>query len=436
VKIVVKGEFKKLEISGEQAKQSLKCSQVLMGIRLLQPIQQDGHDYSFVLLPIRLSAKGKVEQLGDYFIACETETEMNVTQAELVEKANTNLAIIREAGWITVNFVTLHAKTNGEQMCAFDQSGRICFARYKWQHRPPKKAGLSKEDAIVVGHIPSIGVTGVGVVTEMRDGQLIEVLHFLKPKSLGELGCYCFYKALVYCGEKCDQNMDETFCFVSLPPQIASGASVNETLKSLLNFVQALLREERQRDNLRAAALQRQQLLSRPAHLPHEGGGIDHYKNQQQVVESLLRKEWPLLFTAMDKAKEAKIEVEKTECKKQIWLAYIADHKAIFGDMPDLRSEEASELWKDDAFLGLMNQAMNDPREVLDKRALRLAVNWIVKNYYRMNEKALEEAFNRDWNCPPSFHKGNTLTKLARSIGLLFALKRGRPENPNSLPSG
>ena len=105
--------------------------------------------------------------------------------------------------------------------------------------------------------------------------------------------------------------------------------------------------------------------------------------------------------------------------------------------MPDVKPDEASELWKDDTFLTLMNKAMNDPREVIDKRALRLAVNWIVKNYYRMNEDALEGAFNRDWNCKPGHHKGNTLAKLARDIGLRFALRKGRPEKrPNLLPPG
>ena len=72
-----------------------------------------------------------------------------------------------------------------------------------------------------------------------------------------------------------------------------------------MGFVQALLRAERRRDDLRTAAMQREQLKSKPARLRHECGGIDHYKNQQLVVESLLRKEWPLLFAAMDKAKEA-----------------------------------------------------------------------------------------------------------------------------------
>src|ERR1039457_2783609 len=103
----------------------------------------------------------------------------------------------------------------------------------------------------------------------------------------------------------------------------------------------------------------------------------------------------------MDKSKIAKTEIEKAECKKQTWLAYIADHKAIFEKMPDVRQEEAAELWKDDQFHALMNKAMNDPRELLDKRELQLATGWIVKNYYRMNEKELETAFNKDWNCKP-----------------------------------
>jgi hypothetical protein len=44
-----------------------------------------------------------------------------------------------------------------------------------------------------------------------------------------------------------------------------------------------------------------------------------------------------------------------------------------------------------------------------------------------MNEAQLEEAFVRDWEYKRRI-KGNTLAKRARGIGLLSALKRGRPD--------
>lgn len=50
-----------------------------------------------------------------------------------------------------------------------------------------------------------------------------------------------------------------------------------------------------------------------------------------------------------------------------------------------------------------------------------------------MNEAELETAFNREWN--PA-QKGSALRKRAERIGLVSALKRGRPEKPNSLPPG
>jgi len=44
-----------------------------------------------------------------------------------------------------------------------------------------------------------------------------------------------------------------------------------------------------------------------------------------------------------------------------------------------------------------------------------------------MNEGQLEKAFAQDWGYPKPT-KGNTLARRARRIGLLSALKRGRPE--------
>ena len=76
-----------------------------------------------------------------------------------------------------------------------------------------------------------------------------------------------------------------------------------------------------------------------------------------------------------------------------------------------------------------MNKAYTAPGSPVDKILWQLAIGWLEKNYYRMNETQLEDAFNRDWNYQPGEHKGNTLAKNARKkIGLRFALKRGRPE--------
>ena len=117
-------------------------------------------------------------------------------------------------------------------------------------------------------------------------------------------------------------------------------------------------------------------------------------------------------------------------------MEVIADHKVLFGKIPDVRQEEAPEILKDNNFHSLLSKAMNAPLTRVDKRDWELATGWVSKNYYRMDEGELEKAFASDWNYIVGQHKGNTLAKRARNIGLLFALKPGRPEKPNNLPPG
>jgi hypothetical protein len=74
-----------------------------------------------------------------------------------------------------------------------------------------------------------------------------------------------------------------------------------------------------------------------------------------------------------------------------------------------------------------MHKASDAPRSPVDKRDWQLAQGWLEKGYYLMREAELETAFARDWKYAKPI-KGNTLARRARTIGLLFALKRGAPE--------
>ena len=99
----------------------------------------------FVVLPIKLTPDGNVEPVCDDIVLCQTEAEMKEEiAAQLDENAKINVAAIQAAGCSTVSFTTSQVLSNGERSIACDQSGQICFARYKWQHRPAKESRTLK----------------------------------------------------------------------------------------------------------------------------------------------------------------------------------------------------------------------------------------------------------------------------------------------------
>ena len=248
-----------------------------------------------------------------------------------------------------------------------------------------------------------------------------------------------FCQVLVGSGEYIAENVDEVFWFAYLPPEVATLQSEADRTKCVANVVLDLVerrhQEELEKLKMQGNARHEAELKKFPTRLPHEPQDFDHYKNRADVLWQLLRKGWPQFFEAHDRMNLAKTELERIESQKRIWLAYIADHKAIYGNFPDVKEDEAAELWRNDDFHRLMSDVLNAPRS-RDKRSWQLADGWIDRNYYRMNEAELEEAFARDWNYPTSLHKGNTLAKHARKTGLRFALRPGRPEKPNLLPPG
>jgi hypothetical protein len=118
------------------------------------------------------------------------------------------------------------------------------------------------------------------------------------------------------------------------------------------------------------------------------------------VLEKLVRRKWHRLSRAMNELKIAKTEQEKSDGKTKVWLAYIADYKAIFGKLPDVNEKDFAELRNSDKWHDHYIHLMSDAIDAIpqgDKRDWQLAIGWIEKNYYRMNEGELEAAFTRDW---------------------------------------
>ena len=238
-------------------------------------------------------------------------------------------------------------------------------------------------------------------------------------------------------GEQNLANIEEIFLFAYLPAELASFQNEQDRLKGLSKWVLDFLKLENQErlEKIKAEGQARavEQLKKFPRRLHHELPEIDHYKNQKEVLDKLLRKEWPRLFAATDKLKSvvelAKSFSEIEECQKQCWLAYIADYKSLFDSPPELLPDERAELWRDENYLCLMADVLKSKKGNVDKRDWQLAYGWITNNYYRMNEAELEMSFNRDWK--GIAQTGSALRKRAEriaGIGLITALQRGRPE--------
>jgi hypothetical protein len=239
------------------------------------------------------------------------------------------------------------------------------------------------------------------------------------------------YKAIIGSGEPTAENSDEIIFFASLPPEVESKKT--NLSDWVLDWIVREKDEALAKLKAEGKARAEEQLKNFPRRLPHESMDVDHYENRQQVLEKLFRKEWPRFSKASDELKTAKTPRERVVNEKRVLIAYLTDYKALYGCHPKVSQDEAAKLAQDDYYLILMNEAMNAPNASVDKRDWRLADGWIVKNYYRMNKAELEIAFNREWN--PA-QKGSTLRKRAERIGLVSALKLGRPEKPNSLPPG
>lgn len=312
----------------------------------------------------------------------------------------------------------------------FPDSQKVFFVR-RTLERPPQPAGISPNQPLGFGHWAGGG--GLVVINELRKGRWIDAWKLKNAANvdcLGEgvlKGVAFPYLVEVGSGEKSSANIDELYYFAVLPQEVACLKTEDEQLLALAKWVAAFEKEQAKEVQAKAAAMERERTAAQPPRLPHEDPGIDHHANQVEVMQSLLRKEWPGVAAAMDGLKVAKTEAERLDWRRKKFLAYIADHTALHGTQPDVEQTEAAKLWRDTDYVLTMANALNAPRGRVDKRDWQLAQGWLEKGYYRMREVELETAFARDWNYTKPI-KGNTLARRARTIGLQSALKRGAPE--------
>jgi len=401
----------------DSVKQELLCDKKpnFFLVRLPEPFSQDGHNFSYIVAPFKLAPQMKFEQTGRG-VACQTEEEAQET-CNYSREIGDNCARI-----ISYKTVARFADTN-----------KIEYIRYKLKQPSPSSKTLSKADHFGVASFP-----GFCVVAVIPDSGVKNKFHWgIKVKKFNPLrmidGEPMLYRVDLFSGETKPTDREEIFFFATVAKEL-------KTKQQKADWLAEKIRDLHERENLenrkKGADLERNRLEKIPTRLPFEAQTIDHYENWRQVGTGLLRKEWPCFFEANDKLLAAKDGPEIARLRIEVWKAYIIDHKAIHGTLPKLSESDQAELLADNEFIRLLNEAINRPKTPVAVVTWRIFCGWLEKNYYRMNESQLETAFASDWNCKPAQHKGNTLAKHARDIGLLFALKRGRPEKPNSLPPG
>jgi hypothetical protein len=312
-------------------------------------------------------------------------------------------------------------------------SGKILFTRFKIERASDGDRPLSKTDHFGVASVPGLIAVCISPDSSLKHIRVcgVKILKLDPPKIIDD--CPFIYRVIVFEGETEPTDPVEDFYFAEIAPGLKSE---QETTNWLTTFVRKFREDEVRESQLKSADMERKRLEATPARLPFEEKTIDHHQNWREVGTKLLSKEWLCFFKANDKLLAAKADSEIAKLRVEVWKAYIVDHKALFGMLPNLSESDKAELLADDEFIRSLNEALSRPKSPVGVVTWQIFNGWIVKNYYRMNDAALQKAFNKDWNYKTNQHKGNTLAKRARGIGLLFALKRGRPENPNSLPAG
>ena len=317
-----------------------------------------------------------------------------------------------------------------ETIVRFADTGQPCFVRLQFQW-PAVQSGVSKEH-----HFYFLTWPGGGTVAFTKDEiskenakSQVEIVarKLAKPSILRKIPCW--FCVNIFEGGNEITNLREQFYFPGVPAGIASSDAEKQVVW-LAGFVADWLHREQQQKREMAQAQQKEQLQKFPPLNPAKDYGkpdFDHYANQQQVLVKLLSAKWPRLTKAAAEFRNAKTADEKADKQKAVWLGYIADYKALFKKLPEVKDKDLSDMMQTDKwhdhYVQLMNEAINAVSEE-DKRDWRLATGWIEKNYYRMNERELEAAFARDW--PDIRHqKGNTLAKRARGLGLVSYLTRG-----------
>jgi hypothetical protein len=319
-----------------------------------------------------------------------------------------------------------------ETVASFSDTGRACFVRLKFEW-PTVQSGVSKshhhyELTWLGGAVRGYTKEAISPATTTRRIPIVAT-KLDKPEDLH--GLQHPYRVDVFEGETKLTDLKERFYFPGLPLEVASLKSEMAQLEWLADCVGDLLQRERQQIRALAEARQNEQVQKFPPCNPAKDYGqpnFDHYANQREVLLKLLRKKWHRLTNATVELKNAKTEQEKSDRQTKIWLAYIADYKSLFRKLPDINEKDFAELRNNDKwhdhYIRLMSDAINNIPQG-DKRDWQLAIGWIGKNYYRMNESELETAFARDWNYKSCLYKGNTLAKRAHRLGLVSYLTPG-----------
>ena len=303
--------------------------------------------------------------------------------------------------------------------------GVICI-RQKLE-RPPSDPQISKKQSFGFATWGNSGA--LTVVTKLTSRQWFTAKRLKKPEMID--GHEMRFRVYVVHGDLTPENLEEIYHFTKWPHQFKALRGETAKLEQLCKCVRDKNLSEQSEAHSTANAQHKEKLAKSPLRLGHEKNAMDHYKNQRDVLTSLLKKQWPHVADALDKHAAAKTESDKVERKTEVWLSFIADYRALTGRHPEVKEQD--EVWRHDYFASVMSEALKATRGGIDKVNWQLTIGWIEKNYYRMGETDLEAAFKRDWDYSRTI-KGNTLKQRAKRIGLSSALKMGRPERPSDLP--
>ena len=303
--------------------------------------------------------------------------------------------------------------------------GVICI-RQKLE-RPPSDPKISKKQSFGFATWGNGGA--LAVVTKLTSGKWVSAKRLKKPEMIDRHEMR--FRVYVGHGDSALEVLEEIYHFTNWPYQFKSLRSETAKLKQLCRCVRDKIHLEQSEAVSTANAQHQEKLAKSPLRLGHEKAAVDHYKNQRDVLTSLLKKQWPHVAVSLGKYAAAKTESEKVERKTEVWLSFIADYFAFTGRRPELKEQD--EVWRHDHFVTVMSEAMKATRGGIDKVNWQLTKGWIEKNYYRMGATDLEAAFKRDWDYSRTI-KGSTLKRRALRVGLISALKMGRPERPSDLP--
>ena len=153
--------------------------------------------------------------------------------------------------------------------------------------------------------------------------------------------------------------------------------TLHEKLKWMANWTHNLIESEKREDQAKTQTEAKARVETLLKNIPH-GFRMSRLifaitKTDKDVLTELHRREWPRLFRAHENYQRAKTVEEREKFKRESWLGYIADHKALYGKEPEVRQNEKAGIVFDDGFHRMWHDAMNSKRTTVDKRDWQLA---------------------------------------------------------------